>query len=172
VRSSIHVSRTLLAGVLAPGLVWAGATYDQARVVDVQPMYQSVTHTVPREVCQEQRVQTGAGGGQSPVPPLLGAVIGGVAGNAVSNKNQPVGAAIGAVLGGAIGYDIARRNARPPYVTYGTQEVCTTVQDTYEEQQLSGYRVRYEYLGQTYAAVTRNHPGDTVRVRVDVSPAF
>jgi uncharacterized protein YcfJ len=162
----------LVAALLAPALAAAGATYDQARVIDVQPEYGTMVSTVPREVCQEQRVQTGAGGGQSPVPPLVGAALGGVAGNAVSNKNQPVGAAIGAVLGGAIGYDIARRNARPQYVTYGTQEVCTVVQDTHEEQRLTGYRVRYEYLGQRYSAVTPNPPGATVRVRVDVSPAF
>jgi uncharacterized protein YcfJ len=157
---------------LSPAAVCAGVTYDQARVVDVQPLYETVVATVPREVCQEQRVQTGAGGGTSPVPTLVGAVLGGVAGNAVSSKNQPVNATIGAVLGGAIGYDIARRTARPQYVTYATQDVCTVVQDTHEEQRLSGYRVRYEYLGQRYSAITRDPPGTTVRVRVDVSPAF
>jgi len=164
--------RVLLAGLLAPSVAFAGVTYDQARVVDVQPVYQTVTYQVPREVCQEQRVQTGAGGGQSAAPPLLGAVIGGVLGHAVANKNQPVGTAIGAVLGGAIGYNIARQNAQPQYVTYGTQEVCSTVRDTHEEQRLTGYQVRYEYLGQRYTTITHNQPGDTVRVRVDVTPAF
>jgi uncharacterized protein YcfJ len=162
----------LLAGLLAPGAAFAGVTYDQARVVDVQPVYQTVTYQVPREICQEQRVQTGAGGGQSAAPPVLGAVIGGVLGHAVTSKNQPVGTAIGAVLGGAIGYNIARQNAQPQYVAYGTQEVCSTVQDTHEEQRLSGYQVRYEYLGQRYTTITHSQPGNTVRVRVDVTPAF
>jgi hypothetical protein len=31
---------------------------------------------------------------------------------------------------------------------------------------------RYEYLGQRYTAETPDATGDTVRVRVDVSPAF
>ncbi len=171
-RISVNLRTVLLASALVPAVACAGVTYDRARVVDVQPLYETVSVTVPRQVCQEQRVQTGAGGGQSVAPPLLGAVLGGVLGNAVSNKNKPVGAAVGAVLGGAVGYDIARRNARPSYVTYGTQEVCSTVSDVHEEERLNGYRVRYEYLGQRYTAITPNHPGDSVRVRVDVSPAF
>ena len=160
------------ASLLTPGLALAGVTYDQARVVDVQPVYETVSYQVPREICQEQRVQTASGGGPSPAGPLLGAVVGGVLGHAATSKNQPVGTAIGAVLGGAMGYSIAQQNARPRYVTYGTQEVCSTVQDTHEEQRISGYRVRYEYLGQRYSTITRNQPGNTVRVRVDVQPAF
>lgn len=167
-----HVKRiAMVLAALAPVGVYAGVTYDQARVVGVEPLYQTVVSTVPRQVCRKQLVQTG-GGGVSSAPPLIGAVLGGVLGNAVSSKNQPVNATVGAVLGGAIGYDIARRNARPQYVTYDTRELCTRVQDTLEEQQLSGYRVSYEYLGRRYSAVTQNPPGATVRVRVDVSPAF
>jgi uncharacterized protein YcfJ len=162
----------LCAAVLIPSAAIAGGTYDQARVIDVQPILETVTHTVPREVCQEQRVQTGAGGGPSPAIPLLGAVTGGLLGSAVGGNDQAAGVAVGAVVGGVIGYDVAKRNARPRYVTYGNQEVCSVVQDTREEERISGYRVRYEYLGQRYTAETPNPPGDTVRVRVDLSPAF
>jgi len=162
------------AGVLVPSVAFAGVTYDQAPVVGVEPLYETVSYTVPRQQCSEQRVQTGSGGGTSPALPLLAAITGGALGAAVANghNNQQAGAVIGAVFGGAIGYDVARRNAAPRYVTYGTQEVCTEVQDIHEEERLTGYRVRYQYLGQTYTTVTHNQPGQTVRVRVDVSPAF
>jgi uncharacterized protein YcfJ len=170
----MNMGHVLAVGVLIPSVAFAGPTYDQARVVSVQPMYETVSYTVPREQCSEQRVQTGSGGGVSPAIPLLAAVAGGALGSTIANghHNNEAGAVIGAVLGGAAGYDVARRNAQPRYVTYGTQEVCTTVQDTHEEERVSGYQVRYQYLGQTYQTVTRNPPGDTVRVRVDVSPAF
>lgn len=166
--------RLLAAGLLIPSVAFAGTSYDQARVVGVQPIYQTVSYTVPREQCSEQRVQTGSGGGVSPALPLLTAIAGGALGSAVAHghNNSHAGAAIGAVFGGAVGYDIARRNAGPRYVTYGTQEVCTTVQDVHEEERISGYDVRYEYLGRTYSTTTQYPPGDTVRVRVDVSPAF
>ncbi len=165
--------RMLAAGLLIPSVAFAGS-YEQARVTGVQPVYETVSYTVPREQCSEQRVQTGAGGGTSPAIPLLGAIAGGALGSAVANghNNKQAGAVIGAVFGGAVGYDVARRNATPRYVTYGTQEVCTEVQDVHEEQRISGYNVRYTYMGQTYSTFTRNPPGDTVRVRVDVTPAF
>ncbi len=169
----MNMRHVLAVTVLIPSVVFAGPTYDQARVVNVQPMYETVSYTVPREQCSEQRVQTGSGGGINPAVPLLAAVAGGALGSAITNHhNQRAGGVIGAVFGGAVGYDVARRNAQPHYVTYGTQEVCTVVQDTHEEERISGYRVQYQYLGQTYSTVTRNPPGDTVRVRVDVSPAF
>ena len=168
----MKIPLVLQAALLAPAIAFAGVTYDQARVVDVKPLYKIVSTTVPRQLCREEQVQTGSGGGQSAAIPVIGAVIGGVLGHAVSNKNQPVGTAVGAVLGGAVGYNVARQNARPQYTTYTTQEVCTVVDDIHEEERLNGYQVRYEYLGQLYTAVTPNHPGDTVRIRVDVSPAF
>jgi len=168
----MKIHQALAVGALVPSFAFAG-TYEQARVVGVQPMYTTVSTTVPREQCSEQRVQTGAGGGVSPAPTLIGAVTGGLLGAAIGNHhNQAAGTAIGTVFGGAIGYDIARRNATPTYATYQTQEVCTTVQDVHEEERISGYQVRYEYLGQIYQTVTPYPPGQTVRVRVDVTPAF
>jgi uncharacterized protein YcfJ len=169
----MNIQRVIAAGILVPSVAFGATTYDQARVVGVQPLYETVSYAVPREQCSEQRVQTGSGGGISPAVPLLAAVAGGALGSAIMNgHNQRAGGVVGAVFGGAVGYDVARRNAQPRYVTYGTQEVCTTVQDTHEEERISGYRVRYEYLGQTYSTVMPNPPGDSVRVRVDVSPAF
>ena len=167
-------ARILVAGLLLPSVASAGGTYDQARVVGVEPLYETVSYAAPREQCSEQRVQSASGGGVSPALPLLAAITGGALGAAVAHghNNQQAGAAIGAVFGGAVGYDVARRNAQPRSVTYSTQEVCSVVQDIHEEQRLSGYRVRYEYLGQTYWTTTLNQPGETVRVRVDVTPAF
>ena len=169
----MKIHQLLAVGALVPSFAFAG-TYEQARVVGVQPIYTTVSTAVPREQCTQQRVQTGSGGGVSPAPTVLGALTGGLLGAAVANghNNQAAGAAIGSVFGGAVGYDIARRNATQPYTTYGTQEVCTTVQDVHEEERISGYQVRYEYLGQVYQTVTPNPPGQTVRIRVDVTPAF
>src|SRR4051794_19428045 len=127
--------RMLVTGALIPSAAFAGS-YDQARVVGVQPMYETVSYNVPREQCSEQRVQTGHYGGPSPAVPIIGAIAGGVLGSAVAHghDNKQAGAAIGAVFGGAVGYDYAHRNAAPRYATYGTQEVCTEVTDVHEEE--------------------------------------
>ncbi|MEO6172222.1 MAG: hypothetical protein ABIP02_03810, partial [Arenimonas sp.] len=38
----------------------------------------------------------------------------------------------------------------------------------YEDARVTGYRVTFEYHGQTYTTVTDYHPGNNIRVRVNV----
>lgn len=42
--------------------------------------------------------------------------------------------------------------------------------DYYDDRRVSGYDVTYEYAGRTYHTRTDHHPGDRIRVRVDVRP--
>ena len=173
-------SRALGAGVLGtvllvPGLVSATA-YEEAQVLRADPVYRTVTFTVPAERCHEEEVayyEPERRG--SATPTLLGAVIGGAIGHAVGHRktNKHVGAAIGAVVGGSIGNDIGRR-ARASQVgnsSYRTERICRTVEETREQEELAGYEVEYAWAGQVYRTQTQNHPGDTLRVRVDVVPA-
>ena len=77
------------------------------------------------------------------------------------------GAAVGALAGNSIGAN----NARP--VQYETVQrpvqQCQTVQEV--QQRINGYRVTYDYRGQTYHTVLPNDPGPNMRVRVSVDPA-
>ena len=42
--------------------------------------------------------------------------------------------------------------------------------DDYGDGRVSGYDVTYEYGGRTYRTRTGYHPGERMRVRVDVRP--
>jgi uncharacterized protein YcfJ len=135
----------------------------------VQPQYESVA--VPRNECSRQWVQ------QAEAPQgrnYGGAVVGGIAGALIGNQvggghGREAATAIGAVVGAMTGDNIANRD-----VAYGYREVprevttCRTVQDV--RQQLTGYRVDYEYHGQVYSTFMREQPGSTLRVRVSVDP--
>lgn len=169
------VKAVLLAAVVLPGLTVAGTTYDRARVVDVEPLYETVTYEVPREQCHMERVPYHRDAGRrSATAPIVGAIIGGALGNAVGHKkrNKQVGTVVGAVLGGSIGADIARRNHRHgARVSYGSEEVCRVVNDIREEERLLGYRVTYRYAGETYTTRMDRDPGPSLRVRVRVTPA-
>ena len=46
---------------------------------------------------------------------------------------------------------------------------CRTVNEV--QQQLTGYRVNYEYHGQLFSTITRENPGHSLPVRVSVVPA-
>ncbi len=176
--SASPVSRTLARGVAVLALGCAAAaqanvSYEQAPVVDVEPMYETVSYTVPTEVCRDEEVAVHARRRGSVVAPVLGAVIGGAIGNAVGHRkrNKQVGTAVGAVLGGSIGADISRRQARyGEQVRYRTERVCRTEREVREEERQIGYRVSYVYAGQTLSTTTDRHPGDSIRVRVAVSP--
>jgi len=175
-------SSLLLGSVAAPSTALAGVSVDQARVVAAEPVYRVVSHSVPVEQCTlvetpvapEPRYRSFTG-------PILGAVIGGAIGNAVghSKTNKKVGTAVGAVLGGTIGRDIQRRTERQRYdrypvrydtARYQTREVCETVYETRETEELEGYDVTYRYAGQTHTTRMDRDPGRFLQVRVRVTP--
>ena len=55
-------------------------------------------------------------------------------------------------------------------VRYSTREVCETVYETVESQELDGYDVTYRYAGQTHTARLDHDPGRYLKVRVRVTP--
>ena len=167
----------LSAGVLISGLSHAGPRYDHAKVIDVQPTYESVRFEMPVEQCHEERVRVEPRR-RSATAPLLGAVIGGAIGNAVGHKkrNKQVGTVVGALLGGSIGADIGRhhrhhrdhRSGRE--AAYRVEQVCETTYQSRHENRLTGYNVRYQYAGTTYQTHMDHDPGEYLRVSVRVRP--
>lgn len=107
-------------------------------------------------------------------------VIGGIAGAVLGSKvgdgsGRYVGTAVGSMVGGMAGrsiYDNSQRNRQ--YARRGTVRVCdpvpVTSRDGYygDDENLNGYDVTYEYASRTYHTRTNYHPGDRIRVRVDV----
>jgi len=170
----MNVKLWLSSIALVPAVGFASVQYDQARVVSVRPVIETVSYTVPREQCTEQQVPYAQPRPPTAAPTILGAVLGGALGSKWGHKSSnEVGAVVGAALGGAVGYDWSRRRAEaagPATVYYRTQQVCNVVQDIREEERIAGYDVMYTYLGQTYATRMSYDPGRTVRVRVQVDP--
>lgn len=167
-----------------------GPAHDVARVLSVEPIVQRGAPR-QREQCWTEPVTYA----QNPPPPrtsgggaVIGAIIGGLIGNAVADddrhyhrgrygrryyyedNDKAVATVAGAVIGGAIGNGIERSNQRN--VAYRTQEVrrCRIVADGPGDEYVSGYVVNYEYAGRQYQTTTDYHPGDQIRVRVQVTP--
>jgi len=88
------------------------------------------------------------------------------------DHHDEVGTVLGAVLGGSIGADIAnKRRYQNGEVRYRTEEVCQTSYEVREEERLVAYNVSYVFGGSTYTTRMHRDPGDSIRVRVRVSPA-
>ena len=137
----------------------ASAMDIMARVISSTPMVQQVA--VPRQVCNNQQYITDAprtGGGA-----LLGALIGGVAGNAIGSGGGRAAATALGLFGGAVVGDRIEGG--------GAQQVQNVQQcgtQTYYENRTTAYNVVYEYQGQQYNAQMANDPG--LYVRLQVSP--
>lgn len=158
------------------GAALAGSSLDRAEVVDVAPVYHTVGYEVPVEQCRLVDVPVNPARHRSYTGPIVGAIIGAAIGNAVGHNktNKKVGVAVGAVLGGSIGWDIQRRRRQghhqSQHVAYGAEEICETVYETEQRQQLDGYDVTYRYAGQTHTTRMDHDPGQYLQVRVRVTP--
>lgn len=111
------------------------------------------------------------------VATVIGGVVGAVIGSKVGGgSGRYVTSALGTMAGGMAGraiYDQSvRQRQRPASVTVCDPE---PVRDGYgynrvNDNRVAGYDVSYEYGGRTYRTRTDYHPGDRIRVRVDVRP--
>lgn len=166
--------RTLVAIALAvPPTVLADVQYAEAEVVDVEPIVERIEHVVPEERCWFETRAYRPRANRSATAPLVGALIGGAIGNAAGHnkRNKQVGAVVGAVLGGSIAADISRREAHARPARRVRREVCEIVDRTTYRERVAGYLVTYRYGGETHRARMDREPGETIRVRVRVSPA-
>jgi uncharacterized protein YcfJ len=181
------MKRLITATLFASALFGAQAqTFnDNARVRSAEPQYENVS--VPRNECTNHWVneRTGHGGyeGQSQNQQdrnYGGAIVGGLAGGVIGHQigggaGKDAATALGVVLGAIAGDRMG--NNQEPRVQYDSGPVettqrevrrCRTVYDT--QARITGYRVTYDYHGQTYATLMRTNPGNSLPVRVTVDP--
>ena len=118
----------------------------------------------------------------------MATVIGGIAGAVLGSKvgggtGTYAATAIGSMVGGMAGRQIYESSQRRRYEG-NTVQVCDPVDgDGYynnngyasnngyvNDGRVAGYDVTYEYAGRQFVTRTDYHPGDRIRVRVDVRP--
>lgn len=106
---------------------------------------------------------------------VIGGIVGAVVGSKVGGGSARYAtSAIGSMVGGMAGrqvYEQTQRN-RQSRERVGIARACDPIPvGTYESGRgASMYDVTYEYGGRNYTTRTSYHPGDRIRVRVDVRP--
>jgi uncharacterized protein YcfJ len=147
----------------------AGPQFDYAEVVRVDPIIQSYDRPVQRDQCWREPVRYRT-------PAILGAIVGGVIGSQFgSGSGRDAATAAGALLGYSSVRDDQRRYGGG-YYTGGREytryeQRCATNTEYFREEQVTGYDVTYRYQGRIFTTVTDYHPGERIRVAVDVRPA-
>ena len=134
----------------------------QARVLSATPVVAQVE--APRQVCFDELrpapVRSSGGGA------LLGAIAGGVIGNALGKGGGRALATGAGVIGGAILGDHIENDGRQG----GMRTVRQCEQQMSYENQVVAYDVVYEYAGQRYSTQMPQEPGKTISLQVTVSP--
>lgn len=156
-----------------------GPGYDLARVIDSQPIYETVEIEQGRDVCRNEQVripqysQYYDARPRSETASVFGAILGGVIGNQFGRGGGRAAATVaGVALGSAIANDNQRQDRyrnRYERSIVSTERVCSYEPSLRTERQLVGYNVRYNYKGQIGETTTRNQPGSTIRVAIEVT---
>lgn len=135
------------------------------------------------------RGNTGSDTGRN-MATVIGGVLGAVVGSQVGGGSARYAtSAIGSMVGGIAGRQVYEQTQRNRGRTgTGTVRVCDPVPaDRYyssngyasngysnngysNQRAVNAYDVTYEYAGRRYTTRTNHHPGDRIRVRVDVRP--
>ena len=140
-----------------------------ADVLRVDPIYDRVQASNPRQECDDVPVERHVDNGNKAAGTVLGAIVGGVLGSTVGKGDGRRAATVaGAVVGGAVGNNVARGDDR--YYS-DTERRCRVVQDVAEERRIVAYDVQYRYRGDVYMSRINYDPGDRLRVRISVEPA-
>ena len=138
-----------------------------ADVTQVIPIQQTHRVSYPSQECRNEQVVHREGGyGRGGM--LVGGAVGGIAGSRFGGGRGKTAATVaGTLLGATVGDQLSRKPERS-YTT--TERVCHNVDRWYDEERTVGYRVQYRFRGDTYWTEMDYHPGDTIRVRQDVTP--
>jgi uncharacterized protein YcfJ len=171
------ITTTMLGFItLSSGAAFAGQRYnadrdvyfDQAKVIQVEPIYTTVRISIPQEECYQEEVRTPVYNNHSNGTAVVGGVIGGLVGHQLGRGKK--GATIaGTILGAAIGKNAGREGDRySEHVSY--QDRCSTHVSYRMEERIDGYNVTYRYQGEIFTTRMDQHPGKQLRVRVQVSP--
>jgi uncharacterized protein YcfJ len=150
-------------GVAAALLAGNAMATEYGTVVSKTAVYNQVSVPVQQCVQQDQVSRAPASGAGA----LIGALIGGGAGNLIGHGSGRALATGAGVLAGAITGNNVEANAEPSMVTPVQQ--CHVVQRL--ENHLVGYDVVYDYNGQRYSTRLASDPGDHVPLNVSVTPA-
>jgi uncharacterized protein YcfJ len=156
--------------LVAMGACATPAAAEKAIITEVEPNWTQVTRNVPVETCNMAQVpiyDRVQGQGATGLEVLFGALFGGLAGKAITDKDE--GAAAGAVIGGVVAAE-AGRAPQLRIVGYENKEICTTRYVNRTESVVKDYTIYYEWQGQYGSSIVKQQyfVDDYVDVNVSI----
>lgn len=155
-----------------PERSYDNAHQDYAKVVDVQPITETVQIPHEQKVCRQETVLRRVLEHRSPAPAIFGAVLGGVIGSRFGGGHGKTAATIaGAAIGGAVATNVQYHRYPPKYYNASEQH-CYIETDWQSEERVVAWDVSWKYHGKIYHSTMDEPPGDRIPVRVRVDPVY
>jgi uncharacterized protein YcfJ len=148
------------------------ASYEYARVLDVQPVVEVVQVPRDQQICQQEMVRRRVPEYRSPAPAIFGSILGGVIGSQFGGgSGRTVATIAGASIGGAVATHAQHRRYPPRYYNT-TEQRCHTETSWSSEERVVAWDVSWKYRGTVYHSRMDEPPGDRIPVRVSVEPVY
>ncbi len=145
--------------------------YDYGKVVSVVPIKEIIRIPENREVCWDEEIQHNERRNRSAGNAILGGIIGGIVGNQVGKGHgRHAATAAGAIIGASIGNEQSKNHRKSNRSYTQIEQRCRITEEFYEEERITGYRVKYTYNGEFYSLRTDNDPGKRIRLRLAITP--
>jgi len=148
---------------------------DFAQVIDVQPVFRSVSVPQTAQECWNEQVnqpvRRQVRSNDTAGATVVGGIIGGAMGKHFGGRD-PAAVVAGTLLGAAIAHDAASHSQQRNEYVVVEQRRCHEYTEYRQEEQQDGYIVTYRYEGEIFTAHMNSHPGRRIRVKVSVEPIF
>ncbi|MCX7627709.1 MAG: glycine zipper 2TM domain-containing protein [Methylophilaceae bacterium] len=161
----------LLTGTMAMPAMADDVYYDTAQVIAVTPRTERINS--PRQECHTEYVREyySSSGDRDIAGAIIGGIAGGLLGSQIGKGNGKVaGAAVGAATGAIVGDRIDNSDRREGGYRTRPVEHCTMVDNW--QTVIRNYLVTYRYNGRLYTTTLPSDPGDTLRVRIAITPDY
>ena len=165
------IAKPMSAIVLFGSLIAAQAVHAEdrtilAKVLNSTPITETVQTAVPRRVCRDEQVVTQHT--KSYTPSIIGGIVGAVVGSRFGGgKGKDLATIAGGVAGASVGNDVENRKLRGHTAVV---ERCHDEPDYDYQDRVTGWRVTYEYNGETFVTRTDRDPGKTIPIHVQFQP--
>jgi uncharacterized protein YcfJ len=153
---------------LAAGVAGAHENrYARARVVGVEPIYETVIVETPVTSCRREVVEREVASANVAGQTLAGAIVGAAIGRQFGDgRGRDALTVLGAMAGSAVANDRAIRRGGGYTIVREPVERCTTTVRRHAERQITSYWVEYRLRGRNYRMQSPVYPGREIRVPV------
>jgi len=159
-----HVAVALLLPLASGTAAAHGPRHGHARVVGVEPVYETVVVETPVTTCHTEYVERPVDSPRVAGQTLAGAIVGAAIGRQFGDGDgRDALTLIGAAAGSAVAHQRAVRRSGVTIVSEPVERCMTEIR-RHTERRITGYWVDYRHHGRNHRVLSAYDPGPEIRI--------